>query len=76
MNAGDRFGVILFPSVSHALTAEKILKKEGLSFKLIPLPKHISSDCGICIRCPASSMEKIVQVLAGRVETTGTCLLE
>jgi hypothetical protein len=76
MNADNRFCVVLFPSVSHALTAEKILKKEGLSFKLIPVPKQISSDCGVCIRFPASSRERIVQALSGKVETVGTRLLE
>ena len=76
MSADGRFGVVLFPSVGHALKAEKILKKEGLAFKLIPIPRHISSDCGVCIRFPASSMEQIVAALSGKVETEGTHLLE
>jgi hypothetical protein len=50
VNDHDDFFVILFDSVHHALMAEKILKKEGIPIKLIPVPKHISSDCGICIR--------------------------
>ncbi|NTW77366.1 MAG: DUF3343 domain-containing protein, partial [Syntrophaceae bacterium] len=41
--------VILFKAVSYALKAEKILKQEGLPHKLIPVPKHISSDCGVCL---------------------------
>jgi hypothetical protein len=76
VKTNDRFGVVLFPSVSYALTAEKILKKEGLSFKLIPIPRHISSDCGVCIRFPASSMDKVLAALSGRVETEGTRLLD
>jgi hypothetical protein len=42
--------VILFDSVSSALLTEKILKGEGIPHKLIPVPKSISSDCGVCIR--------------------------
>ncbi|MBP8981262.1 MAG: DUF3343 domain-containing protein, partial [Syntrophobacterales bacterium] len=44
------FVVFLFPSVSHALTAEKLLKAAGITHKLIPVPRHISSDCGVCLR--------------------------
>ena len=44
------YAVFLFPSVSHALKAEKILKEKGVIHKLIPVPRHISSDCGVCLR--------------------------
>jgi len=50
MKEKKSYDVILFKAVSYALKAEKILKKEGLPHKLIPVPKHISSDCGVCIR--------------------------
>jgi hypothetical protein len=42
--------VVLFYSVSSALQAEKLLKKEGITTKLIPVPRQLSSDCGICLR--------------------------
>jgi hypothetical protein len=68
MTAGEKFQVVLFNSVSHALKAEKILKGEGIPFKLIPVPKYISSDCGICLRFEADFKEKILQTLDGKVE--------
>jgi hypothetical protein len=68
MTGDDAFRVALFRSVSYALLAEKILKKEGVTFKLIPVPKHISSDCGVCLRFTADVKEKILQALAGKVE--------
>ncbi|MDW8003005.1 MAG: DUF3343 domain-containing protein [Deltaproteobacteria bacterium] len=40
----------LFNSTSHVLAAEKILKNRGIPYKLIPVPRTLSSDCGICIR--------------------------
>jgi len=44
------YGVVLFGSTQRVLKAEKILKKAGLTIKLIPVPRQISSDCGVCLR--------------------------
>ncbi len=60
--------VILFKAVSYALKAEKILKQEGLPHKLIPVPKHISSDCGVCLRIDVDAKDKIVALLSGKVD--------
>ena len=46
----EDFLVALFSSVSHVLAAERRLKKVPVPHKLIPVPKKISSNCGICIR--------------------------
>jgi hypothetical protein len=48
--------VILFPSTQHALHAERVLQVRGLAVKLIPVPRHLSSDCGVCIRIAATAM--------------------
>ena len=58
------FSVVLFYSISGALRAEKLLKKEGLTFKLIPVPRHLSSDCGICLRFERRDEERIRVILA------------
>jgi hypothetical protein len=49
--------VILVYSTSHAIRIEKLLKKEGLDCKLIPVPRQISSDCGVCIRIAQTGTE-------------------
>jgi bacterioferritin-associated ferredoxin len=59
---------MLFKSVSYALKAEKILKQEGLPHKLIPVPKQISSDCGVCLRFESEWLEKIQAALTNKVE--------
>ncbi len=41
--------VILFPTSAHVMRAEKLLKEAGFSCRLIPVPRHLSSDCGICL---------------------------
>jgi hypothetical protein len=62
------YDVIIFKAVSYALKAEKILKKENLSHKLIPVPKHISSDCGVCLMVHCDLKDKIMAALTGKVD--------
>jgi len=62
------YDVMLFKAVSYALKAEKILKKEGLPHKLIPVPKHISSDCGICLMIHVDVKDKIIAALTDKVD--------
>jgi hypothetical protein len=57
------YGVILVHSTSHALKAERILQARGVPHKLIPVPRHISSDCGSCLRVNAADLEEICQLL-------------
>jgi len=68
MNEQTPYCVILFKSVSYALKAEKILKTCGLPHKLIPVPKQISSDCGICLRFEPAFEDQIRAALADKVE--------
>ena len=60
--------VMLFKAVSYALKAEKILNTEGLPHKLIPVPRQISSDCGVCLRFESALQDDIRAALAGKVE--------
>ena len=57
------YGVILFPSTYFALRAEKKSKEKGLSVKLIPVPRHLSSDCGVCLRISWEQRETIESLL-------------
>jgi len=67
--------VFLFPSVSYALKAEKILKAAGIAHKLIPVPRHISSDCGVCLRITEDRQQDVEEELRGRVEWDKVALL-
>ncbi|PKN10173.1 MAG: hypothetical protein CVU72_02060 [Deltaproteobacteria bacterium HGW-Deltaproteobacteria-7] len=68
MNEKSQYSVMLFKAVSYVLKAEKILKKENLPHKLIPVPKNISSDCGICLRFDPALQNKIEAALLNKVE--------
>lgn len=62
-----KFIVFLFPSVSYTLKAEKILTAKGMTYKLIPVPRHISSDCGVCLRVAAEEQGLAAEALQGLV---------
>ena len=63
------YAVILVYSTSYALLAEKVLGQAGIPCKLIPVPRHLSSDCGVCIRIERADQKTALQSLeAVRVE--------
>jgi hypothetical protein len=64
-NGVDNLGysVFLFASTSGALRAEKLAQEAGLKVKLIPVPRHLSSDCGLCLRCDSEDVEAIRSLL-------------
>lgn len=53
----EKYAVILVYSTTHALRIEKLLGERGLECKLIPVPRHLSSDCGICVRLRRADLE-------------------
>ncbi len=52
-------GVVLFHTTTSALRAEKVLQKIGLTVKLIPTPRELSSDCGIALRFSLTDREAV-----------------
>jgi hypothetical protein len=71
---GDQYAAILFFSTSYALRAEKVLHKAGTPCKLIPVPRHLSSDCGVCVRIERTDREAALEALeTARVEIKEVC---
>jgi len=57
------YSVVLFHTNSAVLRAEKILLREDLAIKLIPVPRHLSSDCGIALRFDRSAETHVREIL-------------
>ena len=75
MSDSREFVVVLFNSVSHAMMAENILKKASIPHKLIPVPRHISSDCGVCLQIEAEQEESVRELLNSKVDISGRGIL-
>lgn len=66
----------MFASTSHAIRAERLLDDAGIGNKLIPVPRHLSSDCGVCLRIDRSDVEAARDALVGtKVRIEGIHLL-
>jgi len=59
----SEYVVILAQSTSQALKGERLLNRAGIGCKLIPVPRHLSSDCGVCLRLAAEDKEAALRVL-------------
>jgi hypothetical protein len=57
--------VAIFHSIHRVLKAEKILKQEGVSFLLIPVPRQLTSDCGLALRFSPEAKDVLLGILAG-----------
>ena len=69
----NQYVVILTHSTSYAIRAEKVLKAAHVPCKLIPVPRHISSDCGVCVRISSDDTEAALRALEkARVDYEGT----
>lgn len=75
MAEGTKYKVVLFFSVSGAIRAEKLIKAAGVPYKLIPVPRHLSSDCGLCLRFRAEDEARVREALQGKVEIQAICPL-
>ena len=65
----ETYCVASFPSVSHALRFEKLMNSLQKPVKLIPVPRIISSSCGIAARFPQDELCEITAlVVSGEVE--------
>ena len=54
--------VAIFNSIHRVLKAEKVLKAQKLHILLIPVPRTLSSDCGLAIRYPAAERDAVLAV--------------
>lgn len=55
--------ILIFRGTHQVMSAEKRLKGGGVAMRLIPVPRHLTSDCGLAIRIPFAERERAREVL-------------
>jgi hypothetical protein len=56
--------ILIFRGTHQVLSAEKQLKKGGVSMRLIPVPRRLTSDCGLAIRISPGEKSSAKKVLS------------
>ncbi|HHU76992.1 MAG TPA: DUF3343 domain-containing protein [Firmicutes bacterium] len=66
------YSYFTFSSTYQAIKAEKVLTGGGWKFKMVPVPRNISSSCGTALRCLPDDAGVIRDLfLEMQVETNG-----
>jgi hypothetical protein len=60
-----RDGLYIFNSIHKVMRAERILKGAGVDARVVPVPRSLSSDCGLSIVFPWGQRENADIVLEG-----------
>lgn len=59
----DGYCYLTFPTVYFAIRTEAVLRETSFSFKLVPVPRSISSSCGTALRCSCADLTAIRETL-------------
>ena len=55
--------IILFDSIHHVIAAEEVFKQRGAWCDLVPVPRDLSSDCGMAIQFRPHDLPLVREVL-------------
>jgi len=55
--------IIIFRTIHDAIRAEGLLTESGYKPRVVPIPKDVSSDCGIALRLDANTFDGAVDYL-------------
>ena len=70
--SSQQYAVLLVYSINHAIRGERLLSNADIPCKLIPIPRHLASDCGGCIRVARADRERARQILvANALQVSG-----
>lgn len=68
----EYYCVVTFDNTQQSLAFEKSMKENNISVKLMPVPRQISSSCGIAARVPCEEKDTIIKICEEfKVETDG-----
>jgi hypothetical protein len=62
--AADPVLILIFRGTHQVLSAEKRLKGSGVPMRLIPVPRSLTSNCGLAIRIPLDHRDRAREILS------------
>lgn len=55
--------LFLVPSANHAVQGEQALLRAGIACRLIPVPRQLSSQCGVCLSVSVEDRDRAEEAL-------------
>ena len=59
-------GVVSFYASEHAMRAERVLERAGLSARLVPGPREVSPNCGVAVAFLWDDEPQVAEALAAK----------
>lgn len=56
--------IATFETTHMAISFEKNCRKAGLAVKIVPVPRELSTSCGLACRFPCTELENIKMICA------------
>jgi Protein of unknown function (DUF3343) len=63
-HVADPVLILIFRGTHQVLSAEKRLKGGRVPVRLIPVPRRLTSDCGLAIRIPIGQRDRAREILS------------
>ncbi len=63
-NPGGDTAVLIFRGTHEVLSAEKVLKGGAIHVRLIPVPRRLTSDCGLALTLPWEEWRAALRLLS------------
>jgi hypothetical protein len=56
--------LLLFRSTHDVIKAERLCRERGIAVQVIPVPRELSSECGMALEMTAAILSKAQRVIA------------
>ncbi len=67
---------LIFHSIHNVMLAEELLLEADVPIEMIPVPREISSDCGMCLACRLKDLERIRESFKKKPFTSSITIYE
>ncbi len=61
---------LIFHSIHNVMLAEELLLEADIPIEMVPVPREISSDCGMSLTCSTTDLENVKTCLKKATFTT------
>jgi hypothetical protein len=55
--------VLLVHSTTHAIHFEKQFSQAGIACQMSPVPRQLSSECGVCVRFASADRQRVQEIV-------------